>query len=902
MQAANTSFRVTAKNQSRIAVAVMAAGLAVLLAAFSWLCARSPNIDFLTSLGSAQWILYPKPPDAIVAPRKELSTEFRSTFVLAQLPARAALKFRSFRRCAVTINGKSASPPSNTSTNAISNWRQPIELEVSSLLRAGSNEVAATVVNGYGPPVLCLSLRAGSLELETGPDWDCSEMGAVWRKARLASKPPVLEKGQRLFGGEDVLACCARCWPTLLVFTIISGGVVAGGAWWFARRAAVELPSRFTTCALAGIAVLWVALFVHNLPFLPNTVGFDCLHHLDYVSYIQTHRALPLPSDGMEMYHPPLYYLVCNAILAPLSAGAWSDAGIYAMRIFGMLTGLSNCAFIFLSCRILFPGRAEPQIFGLILAGCLPAHLYLCHYVTNEPLGSALMSGTCYFYLRLVTSESLSWRLAAALGLCLGGALLAKMTALVVLPFVFCGLAYWLLISRPREVGAWLTVFGTTVLCGIAMVGWYYIRMWIRCGTPIVSIPGDAGSQIWGEDGFRTTAFYTRFGQCLIRPAYSVFNGFLDGIFSTLWGDSLHGGQGTIDFRPPWNYDLMAVGTLLGVIPTCIVLVGTCAALVRFVRRPDPAWWLPGGLGCATVAALIYVSLKLPFYFNVKAFYGLMALLPFCAFGALGWEVLARLLGKFRMLLAIAFGLWAINAYAGLWIRDNAPSTSVTRALFLIREHRVEPGLRLFESVLRQDQHNVSARKPYAVAIMSQNRLAEAQAQIELALGDAPQDAEANLISASILAKQGQLEAAARQGAKAIELGPGLSEAYTPVCEWLSRLGSNREVVATARQGLRIKPASPELHYFLGMALAKTGEGTESAEQLQMACDLKPDQAWMETLAAAYDNLGKLDQAVAAMNQAIKLAEAAGNENLATTDRGLLEAYQAKRAHPAAPR
>ncbi len=889
----------TAKNQSRLAIAVLAVGLAGGLGWFWWLCCRSTKIDFLTKSGSAEWILYPKPPDGLAETHGQLSTEFRRRFVLDRVPAQAILAVRSLKRCAITINGKAG-----TGSRLVANWRQPLELEVSSMLQAGTNELSAVVFNSNGPPALWLSFKAGGQRLDSDRDWDCSEAGAVWRKARLASEPMALQKGNRLFGGENTLDSAIRRWRALLVFVVLSGGVIGTGAWWLKRRggissqpAAPVLSPRLAAWALAGVAILWTALFLHNLGLLPNTVGFDSLDHLAYIDFIRTNWALPLPSDGMEMYHAPLYYLLCNVVLAPFFAGAFSDTVIYAMRILGLLIGISNCVFIFLSCRLLFPWRAGAQLFGLVLAACLPAHLYLCHYITNEPLVAALVSGAIYFCLRIVTGKVVSWRLSAAAGLCLGGALLTKVTALLAVPFVVGALAHWLLITRPRDFRAWTATLGVLAVSSLAVAGWHYARMWIYCGTPIINIPGTGpGSQLWADDGFRTSAYYARFGECLVRPAYSVFSSFGDGIYSTLWGDALYGGQASVAFRPPWNYDLMAIGALLALTPTLIILLGAGTAFWRFARRPEPAWSLLIGLGCATFAAVLYVSLKLPFYFNVKAFYCLIALLPVCAFGAVGWETLGRRVGKFQIMLAVALGVWAINAYACFWIPSGAAATSVTRGLFLLREHRFDDAVPFFEGVLRHDPRNVTARKMFAMGLSAQSQPEEARARIEPVLNDAPDDAEARLMVASILARQGQMEAAVHQATKALELAPDQADGYPSLCEWLSRLGRDQEAATIAREGLRLKPTSPELHYLLGLTLAKLGEQAEGAEQLRLACDFKPDETWAGTLAAVYARAGQFDQAIDAITKAIKLAETSGNQDLAATNRKLLELYQARRA------
>jgi hypothetical protein len=70
-----------------------------------------------------------------------------------------------------------------------------------------------------------------------------------------------------------------------------------------------------------------------------------------------------------------------------------------------------------------------------------------------------------------------------------------------------------------------------------------------------------------------------------------------------------------------------------------------------------------------TAFALVSLSLRLPFYAQCKAFYGLSALVPFAAFGGLGLDLLATRLGRARSALWILVGTWALCSYATYWAR-----------------------------------------------------------------------------------------------------------------------------------------------------------------------------------------------------------------------------------------
>jgi tetratricopeptide (TPR) repeat protein len=841
------------RSQKRLVLGAIAVGLIIGLAALWWLCVRSPKIVFLTPHGRAEWVVYPKPADGGGHDAVELSTVFRQSFSLDKVPEQARVTVRALRHFALAINGA----PATGSAKAKLNWKDPTRLEIAGMLRPGTNEISVTVFNTNGPPALWLALEASSFRLDSGPDWDSSLEGAVWRKARLASQPMKIEKGNSLFGAEEPAQSLLKHWPTLLLFAVLSTGVVLGGSRWLKRYRLQGEPlgpidsRRFAALAVAVMAILWLALFLNNRGQLPNLMGFDAVAHLDYVDYIRTHHALPLATQGWEMCQPPLYYVISAVLASPLKSITYDRGAIELCRIFGLLFSIAHFTLIFLSVRLLFPKQFGKQLFALILAACLPEHIYLSQYVTNESFAAFWVSGALYFCLRILTQDRDSWRLSGAVGLCLGCGLLTKITALFAVPLVGGALFGWLVLKRAGNARAWIRTLGVVSVTTFAVCGWHYLRVWKHFGTPVVhDWDAVSGFAWWTDEGCHTASYFSRFGECLVHPFFSVFNSFADGIYSTLWGDGLYGGRLNLFHRPPWNYELMAVGFLLALLPTAIILIGTAACLRRFVRHPDPVWFLLLGLAFTTLAALVYMNLKLPFYCGVKAFYALITLLPMCAFGAVGWEILTNRARMLRGVLYVAFGVWALNAYASFWIQNGAPDTHTIRGLHLASQGLDEEGLQEFSTALRLDPHNVGARRALANELFEQKQVDEAGQQIELALEDAPDDAETHLELASILASRNSLEAAVRHANRAVELAPDLGPAHQNLCEWLQQLNRNQEAAVAGKEGLRIDPSNAKLQYLVGSALAAQTNHPEAIRHFSFACDLKPK--WAD----AHDQLG----------------------------------------------
>jgi cytochrome c-type biogenesis protein CcmH/NrfG len=814
-------------------VAAMLLALLTAAGGFWWSCTHDNGIAFLSAKSGAEWIVYPQPPDAMPHYAVPIGAVFRYTFLQGAPPASATLTVRAFRNAAVVINGQTPGQLELTGQN----WKSSSTADVTGLLQAGTNEIRAYVTNTLGPPALWLRLQTGQMSQGTDERWQVSLAGGAWQQARRASQPPAIRPDSLLYGGERTIDSVKQVWHVTVTLCALSLVLVLGVNRWRRRSEPVAAPVTDPSAKLIyGLFIIVViartALFINNVPQLPPPTGFDAAAHEEYIQFIQEKHALPLPKDGWEMYQPPLYYLCSAAVLAVCGLSVPDDDAGLVLRGVNGAVGLVHCWLALLCFRLLFPKNLPAQAIGLLVAAFLPPHLYLSQYVTNEPLAGLFVTVAFYFCLRALQSEKEGLWLHVSIGVALGAAMLTKFSTLLAIPVFFAALGLRLLARRNYSPRDWLKSVGTVVLSLLLVCGWHYGRIWAHFGRPIVANwESDIGFYYWQEPGFRTSAYYFRFGQVLVAPLFSAFHSFGDGIYSTLWGDGLASGTTSLMFRPPWNYDLMNAGYLLGFAVSFLVIVGLVVSLTKFIRQPTPEWFLVLGLLFAFFLGILYMSLHVPFFSEAKTFYAFPVLVPFSALAVVGWNWLGRKYRIVRTALWVVLLVWAMTVYAAFWIRSSNPETWRLRGL------------------CQKD------RQSYAEAIES----------LSQALRLNPDDADAHCILAEILSVQNRTTEAVQQYRETLRIRPDFPKALNNLA-WL---------LATSED-------------------AGNRDGAEAMRLAEHACELTHQQQTMMvgTLAAADAEAGRFDDAIATAQKACDLAAQRGETNLLQENQALLELYR----------
>jgi hypothetical protein len=178
---------------------------------------------------------------------------------------------------------------------------------------------------------------------------------------------------------------------------------------------------------LSGGLMLCVYHF-SQATFMQYTI--DMPSHLEYIVFIANHWQLPIPSEGWQFYHPPLYYTL-QAVPLMLANYAGSIDSISVLRSFSFAC---FAVFLIFSALILHRIIRNPIALhaALILMAFYPGGIMYAARIDSHLLFYSLYAA-CVYYTLLWVQESRTRHLEIALIL-LGFGLAERSNMLIMLP------------------------------------------------------------------------------------------------------------------------------------------------------------------------------------------------------------------------------------------------------------------------------------------------------------------------------------------------------------------------------------------------------------------------------------------------------------------------------------
>lgn len=250
---------------------------------------------------------------------------------------------------------------------------------------------------------------------------------------------------------------------------------------------------------------------------VPPWEAHDEWSHYKYVEYVARHKALPPPdrrlTDEFEFdqaTQPPLYYIIAalpvslvdtadgirpdiNPYLVAETGAGGINAAVHhpaeerfpwrgtmlALRLargISLLISLIGLVAVYRLGRLLAPERPWVALLALAFAALSPQYLFISAVVTNDVLIAALGCVIAWLGVKVIL-EGLRPTSALALALACGLALVTKLSAPALLPFVALALIAGA-VRTLRRGGSRLAVLGMLGGVGVAGVGLVALWLW----------------------------------------------------------------------------------------------------------------------------------------------------------------------------------------------------------------------------------------------------------------------------------------------------------------------------------------------------------------------------------------------------------------------------------------
>jgi tetratricopeptide (TPR) repeat protein len=242
--------------------------------------------------------------------------------------------------------------------------------------------------------------------------------------------------------------------------------------------------------------------------------------------------------------------------------------------------------------------------------------------------------------------------------------------------------------------------------------------------------------------------------------------------------------------------------------------------------------------------------------------------------------------------------LWA---YTSACTTNNAVAHYGLGGVFS-RSGRLDDALAEFRQALAIQPVYPDANVHCGLLLLKKGLTDEAIAEFQKALDIEPEHAHAHSNLGYVLALRGRSDEAMEHCRKALEVWPECTDAHHNLSVLLAEQGKWLESLAQSREALRYCPQSISFLNATARTLAtcpdaQVRNGAESVTLAERAIALSPieDPDLLDTLAAAYAEAGRFDEAVQTAARALKLASAEKQNALADAVRERLKLYRARK-------
>jgi tetratricopeptide (TPR) repeat protein len=310
----------------------------------------------------------------------------------------------------------------------------------------------------------------------------------------------------------------------------------------------------------------------------------------------------------------------------------------------------------------------------------------------------------------------------------------------------------------------------------------------------------------------------------------------------------------------------------------------------------------------AAVSGLCVCQIKRRPYLAVGWFWYLGTALPIIGLVQVGEQAMANRYTYIPLIGPVISLVWLVaepgraNSFRKYLL---APATVIILVVCVIsarwQVQLWENTVTLCEHTIAVTTDNPSAQFCLGVGLEQEGRPSEAMVHYRIQAVLSPLDYRVHYNLARILAKQGQWQEAIKEYDAAADMGANPDDyiVHLNLADALTHLGREPEAVSHLNEALRIKPDSTEAMNNLAWLLATSPDtnvrdGKRAVALAERACTLTDfkQTIFVGTLAAAYAEAGRFDDAMAMAEKACALATVAGETDWLKKNQELLNLYQ----------
>jgi len=368
------------------------------------------------------------------------------------------------------------------------------------------------------------------------------------------------------------------------------------------------------------------------------------------------------------------------------------------------------------------------------------------------------------------------------------------------------------------------------------------------------------------------------------------------------------------------------------------------------ILYPHPGMWPTPKVVLSVVVLLVVTGVVLRFwrrspYLAVGWFWFLGVLVPTIGLLQAGVQAMADRFMYVPLVGLLIMIVWGVSDLAKGWrnrksalILGSAIAVAACAISASLQLSRWKNSISVFEHALRVTENNFVIHYNLGITLRVANRLNEAlphfleaarlrpdyaeahyQAGVILELQNKPNEAITHYREATrfkpnwpasrralgdLLAQLGNIDQAIVEYAAAARLAPEHPETRVQLGALLAQKGQTAEAVREWREALKLKPDWPELLNNLAWLLAthpraEFRDGSEAVQLAERACQLTQYRRaiLVGTLAAAYAETGRFNEASSTAQKAHDIALENGDKELAAKNLKLLEHYRANQPY-----